>query len=64
MRKFAGLPPTPTLPAVASDFLGESSPGIERLAGSSPPIAGEYWIRPLPEDVPLHKNLVEGGCYW
>jgi hypothetical protein len=26
--------------------------------------SSQYWIRPLPEDVPLHKNLVEGGCYW
>jgi hypothetical protein len=26
--------------------------------------ASPYWIRPLPEDVPVHKDLVEGGCYW
>jgi hypothetical protein len=24
----------------------------------------EYWIRPLKEDTPASKEIVEGGCYW
>jgi hypothetical protein len=31
----------------------------ENYYGTSP-----FWVRPLPEDVPAHKDLVEGGCYW
>ena len=24
----------------------------------------EYWVRPLPEETPIRKERVEGGCYW
>ena len=24
----------------------------------------EHWIRPLPEDTPLHSKGIEDGCYW
>jgi hypothetical protein len=24
----------------------------------------EYWVRPLPEEVPDHYQMVEAGCYW
>jgi len=24
----------------------------------------EYWVRPLPEEIPVKYQSVEGGCYW
>ena len=24
----------------------------------------KHWIRPLPQEVPKYKELLEGGCYW
>jgi hypothetical protein len=24
----------------------------------------EFWVKPLPPDIPSNKNLVENGCYW
>ena len=24
----------------------------------------EHWVNPLPEETPMHKDNVEGGCYW
>jgi hypothetical protein len=27
-------------------------------------LVNEYWIRPLKEDTPSSKEIVEGGCYW
>lgn len=35
----------------------QKNPIIQRFAN-------EYWIRPLPEDTPAGKEIIEGGCYW
>lgn len=24
----------------------------------------EHWVNPLPEETPMNKDKVEGGCYW
>ena len=24
----------------------------------------DFWIKPLPTDIPTNKNMVENGCYW
>ena len=29
-----------------------------------PVLFNEHWIRPLKEDTPSSKEIVEGGCYW
>ena len=27
-------------------------------------LANEYWVRPLPSEIPSNSRYVEGGCYW
>src|SRR5215467_137219 len=46
--KDAGLPPTPTLIALASPSRGFASPGTDRLFDSRPPVGVVYCTWPLP----------------